>query len=315
MKKVNLGNSKIETAPIIFGGNVFGWTLNEEESFNMLDELLDKGFNTIDTADSYSHWADGNKGGESEAIIGKWMKDRGVREQINLATKVGSGMGQRKKDISKNYILKEAEESLRRLQTDYIDLYYTHWDDDKTPVEETLGAYEKLIEEGKVRHIGACNLSPKRLKASLEAAVDNGLPKYEVFQQEYNLLERDKLEGDIAEIARKKGLGTTTYFSLASGFLSGKYREEDDFKGKAREDFVKKYLNRKGLAVLDALDKISAKYEVSNAGVALAWIMNRPEADAPIASATKSSHINAFQEAIGLNLSSDEMAKLNEVSK
>ncbi|WP_304038555.1 aldo/keto reductase [Mesonia mobilis] len=315
MKKKKFGNSNLETNPIIFGGNVFGWTLNEKESFKILDELFEKGYRTIDTADVYSRWAEGNEGGESEAIIGKWMKERGVRDQIGLHTKVGSDMGQGHKDISKSYILKAVEDSLKRLQTDYIDLYYTHWDDDKTKVEETLGAYQQLIESGKVNHIGASNLSPQRLLESLDAHKVHELPKYEVFQQQYNLVERNDFEGDIKEICEQNGVGVATYFSLASGFLTGKYRKEEDFEGKKRKGFVEKYLNRQGLAILDALDKIAEEHEVTNAAVALAWIMNRPGVTAPIASATKSSHIEAFDEAIQLQLSEDEMNKLNEVSK
>ena len=315
MKKKKFGSSTLETDPLIFGGNVFGWTLNEKESFKILDELFEKGYHTIDTADVYSRWAEGNNGGESEAIIGKWMKDKGVRDQISLHTKVGSDMGQGAKDISKSYILKAVEDSLKRLKTDYIDLYYTHWDDDKTPVEETLEAYQELIKQGKVRHIGASNLSPARLQDSLNAAKNNDLPKYEVFQQQYNLVERNDFEGDIKNICTENGVGVSTYFSLASGFLTGKYRKEEDFEGKQRKDFVEKYLNRKGLEILDALDQISASHNVSNAAVALAWVINRPGVTAPIASATKSSHIEAFDEAISLDLSKDEMNKLNEVSK
>ena len=315
MKKKKFGNSNLETDPIIFGGNVFGWTLNEKESFKILDELFEKGYRTIDTADVYSRWAEGNDGGESETIIGNWMKDRGVRDEISLHTKVGSDMGQGDKDISKSYILKAVEKSLKRLQTDYIDLYYTHWDDNKTPVEDTLGAYQKLIENGKVKHIGASNLSPQRLLESLDAHKVEGYPKYEVFQQQYNLVERNDFEGDIKQFCSDRGVGVATYFSLASGFLTGKYRKEEDFEGKKRKSFVEKYLNRKGLEILDALDKISEEHQVTNAAVALAWLMNRPGVTAPIASATKSSHIKAFDQAIQLKLSEEEMNKLNEVSK
>ncbi|MBW2960735.1 aldo/keto reductase [Mesonia aestuariivivens] len=315
MKTKKFGNSNLETNPIIFGGNVFGWTLDEKESFKLLDELFEKGYRTIDTADVYSRWAEGNQGGESEAILGKWMKERGVRDQISLHTKVGADMGQGHNDISKSYILKAAEDSLNRLQTDYIDLYYTHWDDNKTPVEETLAAYQKLINDGKVNHIGASNLSPKRLKESLKAAEEQSLPKYEVFQQQYNLVERNDFEGAIHDICVENGVGVSTYFSLASGFLTGKYRKEEDFQGKERKGFVEKYLNRQGLEILDTLDKISETHQVSNAAVALAWLMHRPGVTAPIASATKSSQLQAFDEALNLNLSDEEMSKLNEVSK
>lgn len=316
MQYKTIGTTNIKTPPIVFGGNVFGWTLDKKESFEILDKIFDKGFTFIDTADVYSRWADGNDGGESEKIIGEWMKSRGNRQEVAIATKVGSSMQQGgDKNISKNYILKAVEDSLQRLKTDYIDLYFTHWDDNKTPVEETLSAYQKLIEQGKVRHIGASNLSPERLQASLDAAKKDGLPKYEVFQPEYNLLERDKFEGKIKDICVKNNLGVTSYFSLASGFLTGKYRQESDFEGKKRKDFVEKYLNRRGLEVLDTLDQISEKHNVSNAAVALAWTMEKPGITAPIASATKQSHLKAFTDAASLELSEQEMGVLDQISK
>ncbi|MDN3593938.1 aldo/keto reductase [Zunongwangia endophytica] len=314
MQLNNLGNTDLKTPKIIFGGNVFGWTLNEKESFAMLDELLEKGYTCIDTADVYSRWADGNSGGESEKIIGKWMKDRGVRDKITLATKVGSDMGQGQKDISEEYILKAAQDSLKRLQTDYIDLYYTHWDDDRTPVEETLGAYQKLIKNGDVKYIGASNLSPARLRDSLNASKNKNLPKYQVFQQEYNLMNRDKVEGDILELCQQNNISITTYFSLASGFLTGKYRSEDDLEGQNRKDFVKNYLDDRGKNILKSLDEVSEEQGISNAGVALAWIINKPGITAAIASATKSSHLKAFEEATNVKLSKNDMNKLNEAS-
>ena len=309
-----LGNTDLQTPQIIFGGNVFGWTINEEDSFRMLDQLLERGYTCIDTADVYSKWAEGNKGGESEKIIGKWMKERGVRDKITLATKVGSDMGQGKKDISKDYILKAAQDSLKRLQTDYIDLYYTHWDDDRTPVEETLSAYQKLIKNGDVKYIGASNLSPARLRDSLNASNDKSLPKYQVFQQEYNLMNRDKVEGDILKLCQENNVSITTYFSLASGFLTGKYRTKDDLEGQNRKDFVKDYLDDRGKNILKSLDEVSEEHGISNAGVALAWIINRPGITAAIASATKSSHLNAFDEAVSVQLSKADMDKLNSVS-
>ncbi len=311
-----LGKTDLKTPPIVFGGNVFGWTLDKKESFAILDEIFEMGFNFIDTADVYSRWAEGNSGGESEKIIGEWMQSRGNRDKIVLATKVGSSMQQGgDKDISKKHIFTAVEDSLKRLKTDYLDLYFTHWDDNKTPVEETLSAYQKLIEEGKVRYIGASNLSAERLQASLDAAKKEGLPKYQVFQPEYNLLERDKFEGKIKEICVENDLGVTNYFSLASGFLTGKYRQESDFEGQKRKDFVEKYLNRRGLQVLDTLDEISKTHQVSNAAVALAWTMQKPGITAPIASATKSKHLTAFTEAVKLELSEQEMGVLDQVSK
>ncbi len=316
MNNVKLGTTNLETSPIVFGGNVFGWTLDEKESFKMLDEIFEKGFRTIDTADVYSRWAEGVEGGTSERIIGKWMKERNLRDRITLITKVGSSMQQGgEKNVSKNYILKAAEDSLKRLQTDYIDLYFTHYDDNKTPVEETLEAYQKLIEQGKVRVIGASNMSAERLQESLDAAKNNNLPKYEVFQPEYSLAERSKFEGELKDICMKNDLGVIPYFSLASGFLTGKYRKEEDLQGQDRKDMVKSYFNERGLKIIDTLDEISRNHEVSNAGVALAWLIQRPGITAPIASATKSSHLKSFEEAVNLKLSEEEMKRLNEVSE
>ncbi|CAL66088.1 aldo/keto reductase [Christiangramia forsetii] len=315
MEKKLLGNTKLETAPIIFGGNVFGWTANEKESFELMDQFLDMGFNMIDSADVYSRWAKGNSGGESESIIGKYMKARGNRHKLTIATKVGSSMQQGgDKNISKTHILKAVEDSLRRLQTDHIDLYFTHWDDDKTPVEETLEAYQKLIDQGKVRYIGASNLSPERLKASLEASKTEGLPKYEVFQPEYSLMVRDKFEGDIQEICKKNNLGVTSYFSLASGFLTGKYDNLEGIKGTEREQFLKEYFNDRGKKVLKALKDISDHHNISQAGIALRWIIQRPGVTAPIASTTKPDHFKSFKEAISFELTSEEMTMLNNAS-
>lgn len=316
MDKKKLGNTALQTPPIVFGGNVFGWTLNEKESFKMLDEIFERGFDTIDTADVYSRWAEGVEGGTSERIIGKWMKDRKVRDKITLITKVGSSMQQGgDKNISKDHIFKASEDSLKRLQTDYIDLYFTHYDDNKTPVVETLEAYQQLIDQGKVRNIGASNMSAERLRESLNAANNNNLPTYEVFQPEYSLAERSKFEGEIKEICMENNLGIIPYFSLASGFLTGKYRKEEDLEGQDRKDMVKTYFNEKGLKIISTLDEISRHHEVSNAAVALAWVIQRPGITAPIASATKSSHLKSFQEAVNLNLSEEEMNRLNEVSK
>lgn len=307
MKKIPLGKTDLQTPPIIFGGNVFGWTLDKTDSFKLLDRLLEKGFNFIDTADSYSHWAAGNSGGESETIIGNWMKDRGVREQVTIATKVGSNPGKEGRDVSKKYILEAAEDSLRRLKTDSIDLYFTHWDNENTPVEETLEAYEQLLKQGKIRNIGASNLSPSRIRASMKAA-DEGLPRYKVLQPEYNLVEREKFEKDYLPLVEEYNFGVTPYFSLASGFLTGKYRKEEDLKGD-RKEMVKKYFNEKGLKILKIQDEIAREHGVSNAAVALAWLMKKPGITAPIASATKESHLKAFEEAVDLELSQEEMER------
>ncbi len=314
MEKRTLGNTDLQTAPIVFGGNVFGWTLDEKQSFQILDEFIGSGFNAIDTADVYSRWVDGNEGGESETILGKWMKARGNRDDITLITKVGADMGQGQKDLTENYILKAVDKSLQRLQTHYIDLYFTHWDDDRTPVEETLGAYDKLIQAGKVRWIGASNLSPERLKASLDASKKHGLPRYEVFQPGYNLYDRQGLEEGVASLCKEHGLGVISYYSLASGFLSGKYRSEDDLGKSTRGGGVKKYLDDRGKSILKALDALAEKHKVSQAGIALAWLINKPLVTAPIASATKSKQLLAFTEAVHLDLSSEDMDMLEEAS-
>lgn len=314
MNKRKLGNTSLQTSPIVVGANVFGWTLNEKESFAILDEAFEAGFTTIDTADAYSRWAEGNKGGESETIIGQWMKNRGNRDQVVVITKVGSDMGQGHKDISEKYILKAAEDSLRRLQTDHIDLYFTHWDDDKTPVEETLGAYQKLIQAGKVRYIGASNLSPERLRASLKASQEHGLPRYEVFQPGYNLYDRQEYEQGVGPICQEEGLGVITYYALASGFLSGKYRSEEDLSKSVRGGGVKKYLDARGERILSALDTLAEKYKVSQASIALAWLMHNPLVTAPIASATKSKHVQAFTEATQVVLRSEDMELLDKAS-
>ena len=314
MKYKRLGETELNAPPIIFGGNVFGWTVNEKDSFKLLDQLFDMGINMIDTADSYSHWAPGNKGGESETIIGKWMKERGNRDKMVIATKVGSNPGKDGRDISKDYILKAAEDSLRRLQTDHIDLYFTHWDDDRTPVEETLEAYQKLMNQGKVRYIGSSNISNERLKASLKAAKNNNLPKYEVSQPEYSLMQREKFEGELREICNKNNMGVTSYFSLASGFLTGKYSTEEDIEGRDREKFLQEYFNEEGKEVLQALKDVSDHHNISQAAAALRWIMQRPGITAPIASATQPSHLKSFEEAINTELSQEEMDHLNEVS-
>ena len=311
MKNIKLGTTGLEVSPIVFGGNVFGWTLDEFQSFSMLDQIYDLGFTSIDTADSYSHWAPGNNGGESEIIIGKWMKKKKNRKDIILATKVGSNPGREGRDVSHPYIIKAAEDSLRRLNTDYIDLYFTHWDNEDTPVEETLKAYEQLIQQGKVKHIGASNLSPQRIKASLKAS-EEGLPKYEVLQPEYSLIERGKFEEKYKPIAEQNNMGVLTYFSLASGFLTGKYRSIKDLEG-ARKDMVKNYFNEEGLNKLQSLDEISKNHNVSNAAVALCWLMNQPAVTAPIASATRRSHLKAFEEAVSLQLSKEELEKLSRI--
>lgn len=316
MKNVQLGNTDLEIKPIFFGGNVFGWTLNEEESFRILDGFLDRGFNAIDTANNYSYWVDGNVGTESERIIGNWIKSRGVRDQIVLATKVGGrNMIQDKPNTTKAHVLKEVEESLIRLQTDYIDLYQTHYDDVNTPVEETLSAYNQLIKEGKVRYIGASNFSSERLIESLDKSELYNLPQYKTLQPEYNLYDRQHFEEFLQPVAEKYNLAVIPYYSLASGFLSGKYKTEEDLQQSLRGNGIKKYLNERGFKILDALQTISTRYNISYSAVALAWLMDQKTVVAPIASATKEQHLDAFVEAVNVQLSHDDVKLLTEASE
>ena len=316
MKNVQLGNTDLEIKPIFFGGNVFGWTLNEEESFRILDGFLDRGFNAIDTANNYSYWVKGNVGTESERIIGNWLKSRGVRDKIVLATKVGGrNMIQDKPNTTKAHILKEVEESLIRLQTDYIDLYQTHYDDVNTPVEETLSAYNQLIKEGKVRYIGASNFSSERLIESLDKSELYNLPQYKTLQPEYNLYDRQHFEEFLQPVAEKYNLAVIPYYSLASGFLSGKYKTEEDLQQSLRGEGIKKYLNERGFKILDALQTISTQYNISYSAVALTWLMDQKTVVAPIASATKEQHLDAFVEAVNVQLSHDDVKLLTEASE
>ncbi|MCD0478189.1 aldo/keto reductase [Chryseobacterium sp. LC2016-29] len=314
MEKIKIKNTDLLIAPINFGGNVFGWTLDEKKSFDILDQFTAGGFNFIDTADTYSWWVNG-KGGQSEEIIGKWMRARNNRNDLVIATKVGSETKEHGFDISKKHILKSVDESLARLQTDHIDLYYTHFDDQKTPVEETLEAYDEIIKAGKVRYIAASNLSPERLKESFDVAEKNNLPKYVALQPHYNLLEREKFESQYADLVKEYDLSVFTYWSLAAGFLTGKYRNEDDLKKSARGEGVRKYLDEKGLNVLKALDEISAKYETTQASIALAWLLANPLVTAPIVSATSESQLKTLFAATELKLSSEDIELLHKVSQ
>ena len=315
MKKIKIGNTDLEVAPINLGGNVFGWTLDEKESFKILDAFTAGEFNFIDTADMYSYWVDGGEGGQSETILGKWMKSRNNRKDIVLATKVGGETGTHPVDTSKKHILEAVDKSLKRLQTDYIDLYYTHFDDEKTPVEETLEAYDEIIKAGKVRYIATSNISPERLEASFAASEKYGLPRYEALQPHYNLVERGNYESKYAPLADKYNLSVFTYWSLASGFLTGKYRSKDDLSKSVRGGSVEKYLDEKGLAVLSALDKVSDKHNTTQATVSLAWLLAQPHIGAPIASATKESHLKTMFDAPKLQLDSEDLELLNTVSK
>jgi aryl-alcohol dehydrogenase-like predicted oxidoreductase len=302
-----LGNSGIEVRPLCLGGNVFGWTIDEATSFKILDGFLAVDFNFIDTADIYPKWAPGNKGGESEAIIGNWMKQRGNRKDVILGTKCGHswGMGpENKSGLSKRYILEAAEDSLKRLQTDYIDLYQAHQDDPKTPLDETLEAFAQLVQQGKVRAIGASNYSAERLKEAFEVSSAHGLPRYECLQPLYNLYERAEYEASLEPLCLREGVGVIPYFSLASGFLTGKYRSKNDLAQSARGSRVEKYLNPRGFRILDALDQVARDRNSTPARVSLAWLMAQPSITAPIASATKLDQLTDLIEATRLKLDS-----------
>ncbi len=314
LQKRRLGRTDLEIAPLVFGGNVFGWTADEKTSFDLLDRFVDAGFNTVDTADAYSRWVPGNKGGESETIIGKWMKSRGNRDKIVVITKVGSDMGQGKKDLSAPHIEKAVEASLKRLQTDVIDLYLSHWPDPTVPYEETLGAYQKLIEKGKVRHIGASNLDAGQLRAALDVARLRDLPRYEVLQPEYNLYDRASYDGPLRDLCMKEGLGVITYYSLASGFLSGKYRSAADLRKSVRGGGVKRYLDARGMRILAALDSVARRHKAAPAEVALAWIVARPGVTAPIASATSLEQLDSLVKATSLQLDSADIDELDSAS-
>lgn len=313
MEKRKIKNTDLTVAPVNFGGNVFGWTLNEKQSFDILDRFTAAGFNFVDTADTYSWWVNG-KGGQSEEIIGKWMKSRSNRNDIVLATKVGSETKEHGFDISKKHILQSVDESLQRLQTDHIDIYYTHFDDNVTPVEETLSAYDEIIKAGKVRYIAASNLSPERLKASFDAAEKNNLPKYVALQPHYNLMEREGFEKNYAPLVKEFDLSVFPYWSLAAGFLTGKYREESDFTKSPRGEGVRKYLTPKGRDVLKALDQVSEKHHTQQSTVALAWLLANPLITAPIVSATSAAQLDTLFNAPKLVLDQEDLDLLNKAS-
>jgi aryl-alcohol dehydrogenase-like predicted oxidoreductase len=315
MEQKQLGKTDLKIAPLAFGGNVFGWTIDEQTSFQLLDAFVAGGMNLIDTADVYSKWVPGNKGGESETIIGNWMNKRNNRRSVIIATKVGGDMGQGKKDVSRKHILEAVENSLKRLQTDYIDLYQTHWDDDTTPVEETLEAYSQLIKDGKVRWIGASNISLERLKASLAASDQNGYPRYETLQPLYNLYERKDFEETFQPFCVDNNISTITYFSLASGFLTGKYRSDADLSKSQRGGGAKKYLNERGFKILAALESVAKECGSALASISLAWLMSRPSVAAPIASATNPEQLTSLLASTTLKLSSDALKILNDASE
>jgi aryl-alcohol dehydrogenase-like predicted oxidoreductase len=309
-----LGNSGLQVGPLALGGNVFGWTADEPTSFRLLDAFVAAGINLIDTADVYSRWAPGHQGGESETVLGKWFKRSGKRDQVVLATKVGMEMGPGEKGLSRAYILRAAERSLERLQTDTIDLYQAHQDDAATPLEETLGAFAELIRQGKVRAIGASNYSAPRLAQALQVSKTNGLPRYECLQPLYNLYDRAPFEEALEPLCVREHLGVITYFSLGAGFLTGKYRSEADLTKSPRGAKVKGYLNERGLRILGALDDIASHYRSTPARVALAWLLASPSVIAPIASATNLDQFKDLVEATRLELDAAAVKQLTEAS-
>jgi aryl-alcohol dehydrogenase-like predicted oxidoreductase len=311
MQKRKLGHTGIEVPVVMLGGNVFGWTVDEAESFRLLDAAFDAGLNFIDTADVYSRWLPGHTGGESETILGKWFARSGKRDQVFIATKVGMDMGDGRQGLAPKYIAEAAEASLRRLQTDRIDLYQSHKDDEKTPLEDTLAAFDHLVKQGKVRVIGASNYSGTRLREALETSKRNNLTQYATLQPHYNLLERERYETDLAPVVAEYGLGVIPYFSLAGGFLTGKYRSERDTQGKARGGMAAKYLNDRGFAVLEALDAVAQEYKSTPTSVALAWLIAQPGIAAPIASATNETQLGDLAAAGELKLKRADIEKLS----
>ena len=314
MEYKKLGRTELKVSPLCFGGNVFGWTVDEATSFSLLDRFVDAGLNFIDTADVYSAWANGNVGGESETIIGNWLKSRGLRDRVVIATKVGSEMGPDEKGLSPAYIRKAVDASLKRLQTDYIDLYQSHWDDPETPFEDTLGTYKELIDAGKVRAIGASNLTPERLTEALDVAKQPKLPSYETLQPLYNLYDRSGFEDGLEAICRDNEIGVIPYYALAAGFLTGKYRSADDLGQSARGKSVEKYLTDRGSRIIAALDQVARSVDATQAQVAIAWLVAHPSITAPIASATRLTQLGELISAAELKLSKNDLALLNKAS-
>jgi aryl-alcohol dehydrogenase-like predicted oxidoreductase len=314
MQTRRLGRTDLAIAPLALGGNVFGWTADKATSFDVLDRFAAAGLNAIDTADVYSSWAPGNHGGESEMVIGEWMKARGARNRVVVITKVGSPMGKGKEGLKPAYIEEAVEASLKRLQTEVIDLYLSHWPDMATPFADTLGAYQRLIEKGKIRWCGASNLTVQLLESAIAAAKARGGPRYEVLQPEYNLYDRKGFDDGLAGLCEREEIGVITYFSLAKGFLSGKYRSEADLTKSARGGGIKNYLNPRGFRILDALEAIAASHKAKPAEVALAWVMARPGVTAPIASATSVEQVDSLVRATQLTLSAADMGALTQAS-
>ncbi|OWJ75279.1 aldo/keto reductase [Haematobacter missouriensis] len=311
-----LGRTGIDIAPLVFGGNVFGWTIDEAQSFRVLDAFVDHGFNAIDTADVYSRWAEGNQGGESETIIGRWLQTRpGLRDRVKIFTKVGSDMGKPgHKGLSAAWIMEAVEDSLRRLQVERIDLYFSHFPD-STPHEETLEAYSRLLKAGKIGAIGCSNFDAGQLRAALDVAAAEGLPRYGVLQPEYNLYDREKFDGPLRDLCIAEDIGVVCYYALASGFLSGKYRNEADLGQSARGGKAKGYLTPKGLRILDALDRVAESHGAQPAEIALAWLIARKGITAPIASATREEQVTSFARAVMIDLKPEEVELLTRAGE
>ena len=315
MEKRRLGQSSLHVMPITFGGNVFGWTADEKTSFELLDAFVAGGFNFIDTADVYSRWHPGNSGGESEVIIGNWLKSRGNRDKVIIASKLGIEMAPGKKGLSRAYMMQAVEDSLRRLQTDYIDLYQSHRDDPDTSIEETLSAYADLIKQGKIREIGASNFSAARLGESLKISTEKGLPRYQSLQPQYSLVERAEFEGPLEDLCLAEKVGVIGYYSLASGFLTGKYRSKADMEGRLRGARVEKYLNDYGFGVVKALDDVAKRYNAKPGQIAIAWLIARPSVTAPIASATNLDQLKELMGAAEINLDTAAIQQIDAASK
>lgn len=314
VKKRKIGKSDLEVVPFAFGGNVFGWTADEKTSFDILDKYIGAGFDFIDTADIYSAWVPGNKGGESETIIGKWLKKTGKRNDVIISTKVGAEISETHRGLKKEYILREVEESLKRLQTDHIDLYFTHFDDLSTPVGETLEAYAQLVKEGKVRYIATSNMSPDRIRESLKYSADNNLPAYIGLQPQYNLYDRQDYETKYEPLVKETGLGVVSYYSLASGFLTGKYHSVADIAASARQGQLKNYINDRGQSILTVLSEVAKEYNATQGQIALAWLLARPSITAPIASVSKVEQLDILG-AVNIDLSKEAIDKLNAASR
>lgn len=315
MQKRLLGKSNLAVVPLAFGGNVFGWTVDENQSHKLLDAFLDYGFNFIDTANVYSAWVPGHRGGESETIIGNWLKATNKRDRVILATKVGLQMGDGSQGLKKEYIIRAVEDSLKRLQTDVIDLYQSHKDDENMPLEETLAAYQILMQQGKVCAIGASNYNAVRLKKALELSKETSLPTYISLQPEYNLYDRAGFEEALEPLCLKYGLGVISYYSLASGFLTGKYRSSADLSKSTRGSVIgNRYLNGRGMYILSALDEVAASHNCAPAAIALAWLLQRKSVTAPIASATKVEQIKEFVKALEIKLEAKQVKRLDDAS-